>query len=156
MNKITVPKSSTLFILKFRKTSMRLKQSEYVALAQFRYEIRHFLNFSEEAARKAGVEPRQHQALLAVRGFGKRNRITIGELAEKLQIRHHSAVGLVDRLVVSGLAKRIRSSEDRRHVFVELTRQGSQLLENLVSSHRKELRRLGPQLNRLLLRLNKP
>jgi len=134
---------------------MRLKRSEYAALAEFRYAVRQFLHFSEEAARQAGIEPQQHQALLAMRGFGDNNRITIGELAERLQVRHHSAVGLVDRLAALGHAKRVPSQKDRRQVFVKLTPKGSALLEKLTSIHRRELQRIGPELRGLLARLGK-
>ncbi|MFO7170850.1 MAG: MarR family transcriptional regulator [Chloroflexota bacterium] len=128
----------------------RLSQAEYEMLAAFRYELRRFLRFSEEAARAAGIEPRQHQALLAVKGFPQRDRVTIGELAEQLQIKHHSAVELVGRLVALGLLERVPGTEDRRQVFVKLTPRGEELLEGLAAVHRAELRRIGPHLAKLL------
>ncbi|MEO6753630.1 MAG: helix-turn-helix domain-containing protein, partial [Chthoniobacteraceae bacterium] len=77
----------------------RLSKSQYEVLAAFRFALRRFLRFSEDAATAAGITPQQHQALLAIKGFPARDRVTVGELAERLQIRHHSAVGLIDRLV---------------------------------------------------------
>jgi DNA-binding MarR family transcriptional regulator len=125
-------------------------KAEYEILASFRYALRQFLRFSEEAARSRGVEPQQHQALLAVKGFPGRSRITIGELAERLQIRHHSAVGLVSRLARKGLLLREAAREDRRQVYITLTLRGDSLLEQLAESHKRELRRMIPQLNELL------
>lgn len=127
-----------------------IKQSEYEALATFRYSLRQFLRFSEEAAQSIGLTPHQHQALLAIKGFPNRQRVTIGELAERLQIRHHSAVELVNRLVADGLVLREGSEKDHRQVFVILTERGTNLLEQLAATHKQELRRVGPQLNQLL------
>ena len=99
--------------------------SDYEALAEFRYQIRKFLHFSERAAREAGIEPQQHQLLLAIRGFtGPAEPPSIGILAERLQIQHHSAVELVDRLVERGLVARSRGPSDRRQVLVHLTPRG--------------------------------
>lgn len=132
----------------------RLSKAEYETLAAFRYALRQFLRFSEEAARAVGVEPQQHQVLLAVKGFPGRDRITISELAERLQIRHHSAVGIVDRLVVHGLLAREPAASDRRQVYIMLTEQGEIVLEQLAAAHKQELRRLGPEILALLNRLN--
>ncbi|CAN5673548.1 helix-turn-helix domain-containing protein [soil metagenome] len=131
-----------------------LSKTEYEWLAAFRYALRQFLRFSEEAARAAGIEPQQHQALLVVKGFPGRDWVTIGELADRLQIRHHSAVGLVNRLVVQGLLARMPATEDRRQVHVTLTEQGAALLARLSTVHKEELWRLGPELSLLLTRLN--
>ena len=125
-------------------------KGEYEALAAFRYALRYFLRFSEEAAHSHGLTPQKHQAMLAVMGFPGRTRITIGELAERLQIRHHSAVGLVDRLEEQGLAVREHGTTDRRQVFVSLTEQGTALLKELAATHQDELSRLEPELARLL------
>jgi DNA-binding MarR family transcriptional regulator len=130
--------------------STRLSKAEYELLATFRYALRQFLRFSEEAARAAGIEPQQHQALLAIKGFPERDQITISELADRLQIRHHSAVGLVDRLVAHGLLAREPATGDRRQVYVGLTALGEALLEQLTAAHKQELRRLGPELRMLL------
>ena len=116
----------------------------------FRYGLRQFLHFSELAARNAGLTPRQYQALLAIKGFPKRERITIGELAEQLHIAHHSAVGLVDRSVEQNLIVREQGIEDRRQVYIKLTNHGSEVLEQLAGAHRDEIRRLGPGLRFLL------
>src|SRR5271165_634207 len=108
-----------------------VKAAEYRALADFRYQIRRFLRFSEEAARQAGLEPQHHQLMLAVKGTPENIEPTIGHLAECLQIQHHSAVELVDRLVKRGLIQRIRGEEDRREVHVKLTAKGERLLKHL-------------------------
>jgi|SRR5690242_15419030 len=132
----------------------RLKKSEYEALAAFRYELRKFIHFSEAAAQNAGITPQQHQALLAVKGFPGREEITIGELAERLQLRHHSVVGLIDRLVLEGLVSRVQSETDRRQVLIHLSNQGEKMLEKLSNIHRTQLKQLGPELNSLIERLN--
>jgi len=131
-----------------------LTPSEYETLAAFRHALRRFLAFSARAARTAGLSPQQHQALLAVKGrAGGRPRI--GELAAQLQLRHHSAVGLVDRLAGRGLVRRERSTADRRQVGVALTARGERLLAGLSAAHRDELRRVGPELRALLARLGR-
>ncbi len=129
-----------------------ISQAEYETLASFRYLIRHFLHFSEEAARAVGLTPQQHQALLAIAGFAKPQPVTIGRLAERLQIRHHSAVGLVDRLVAQGLVVR-NTGPDRRAVYLSLTEHGTRVLEQLTVVHRQELRQIGPELRAMLERL---
>jgi DNA-binding MarR family transcriptional regulator len=127
-----------------------LDKADYESLAEFRYAVRKFLRFSESAAEAAGLTPNQHQALLAIKGFPGRNRITNGELAERLQIRHHSAVGLVNRLEAQNLVYREQSAADRREVYVALTDSGEELLERLAVVHRKELEHLAPQLSDIL------
>ena len=134
----------------------KLSKPQYETLAAFRYALRRFLHFSEAAAENAGLTPQQHQALLAIKGFPGRDRITIGELAERLQVRHHSAVGLVDRLVSERLIARQESTEDRRQVYVRLSPRGEKVLEKLSASHREQLRRVGPELGELLRRLELP
>ena len=124
----------------------KVTKAEYEAIANFRYALWQFIHFSEEAAGAVGLTPRQHQALLAIKGFPGRDRVLIGELAERLQVRHHSAVGLVDRLVAQGLVTREQGTDDRRRVMVALTADGARLLEQLATTHREELRRVGPQL----------
>jgi DNA-binding MarR family transcriptional regulator len=130
--------------------SARLTKTEYETLAAFRYHLRQFLRFSEEAAQEAGLTPRQYQALLAIRGFPKRESVTIGELAEQLQIAHHTAVELVDRLAIQKLVQRQNGREDRRNVFVKLSRTGAATLEKLSSAHRAELGHVAPRLLPLL------
>lgn len=128
----------------------KLNKSQYETLAALRYAIRQFLHFSEEAAQAAGITPQQHQALLAIKGFPGRDIVRVGELAERLQLRHHSAVGLINRLVAEKLVVRAPSAHDRRQVFIQLTRRGESVLEKLSSAHREQLRQTGPELNRLL------
>ena len=117
---------------------------DYRALAEFRYQIRCFLRFSEEAARQAGLEPAQHQLLLAVKAQGSPP--TVGELAERLQLRHHSVVGLIDRLAECGLVSRERPHEDKRQVCVRLTRKGETVLRKLSIEHHAELESAGEAL----------
>jgi DNA-binding MarR family transcriptional regulator len=130
-----------------------VSEAEYGALAAFRYSLRQFLRFSEEAARRAGITPQQYLALIAVRGFPARGRVTVSELAERLQIRHHSAVGLLDRMVSQGLMVRQPDEDDRRQVFVTLTPRGAELLEPLAAAHRDHLQRIGADLRSILERL---
>jgi DNA-binding MarR family transcriptional regulator len=131
----------------------QLSKSQYEMLAAFRYALRQFLHFSEAAAHAAGITPQQHQALLAIKGFPGRDHVTLGELAERLQLRHHSAVGLVDRLEAEKLLWRAPSAQDRRQVFVRLTHRGEKVLEKLSSTHSKQLKRIGPELNLRLKQL---
>jgi DNA-binding MarR family transcriptional regulator len=119
---------------------------DYQSLAELRYQIRRFLHFSEEAARKATVEPRQHQFLLALKGLPESMRPTIGILADRLQIRPHSAVELVNRLSKAGLVKRRRDRDDGREVLLEPTPKGEAVLRNLSLHHRAELQTAGPAL----------
>ena len=132
----------------------QLIKTQYETLAAFRYALRKFIHFSEQSARAAGITPQQHQALLAVKGFPGRDRVTVGELAERLQLRHHSAVGLIDRLVVEKLVARAPSNEDRRQVLIQLTGHGENVLAKLTSAHQEQLKRIGPELRLLLERLN--
>jgi DNA-binding MarR family transcriptional regulator len=131
------------------KAFARVTKAEYETLAAFRYNLRHFLRFSESAAESTGLTSRQYQALLAIKGFPARDCITVGELAEQLQIAHHSAVGLVDRLAFQKLVSREPGTEDRRHVYVKLTARGVEILQELTSAHKEELRRLGTRLHSL-------
>jgi len=133
-----------------KKGSEDIAKSDYQRLAEFRYLLRRFLAFSAAEAEQAGLTPQQHQALLAIKGFPGRDFVTIGELAERLGIRHHSAVGLADRLAARGLVRRQAGGPDRRTVFVGVTPQADALLADLSRAHRDELRRLGPLLRRLL------
>jgi DNA-binding MarR family transcriptional regulator len=123
---------------------------DYVSLSDFRHEIRRFLNFSEQAARKAGIEPRQHQAMLAIRGLLPGRNATVGVLANRLQIEHHTAVELANRLQKNRLISRRRSKGDRREVMLRLTSRGERLLKSLTLLHRTELITAGPGLLRAL------
>jgi DNA-binding MarR family transcriptional regulator len=127
-----------------------VSKTEYEVLAGFRYALRQFLRFSEQAAHAVGLTPQQHQLLLAIKGFPGRERVTVGELAERLQIRHNSVVGLVDRLVAQGVVLREPAIGDRRQVYVMLTERGAATLERLTAAHREELCRIEPALRRLL------
>lgn len=132
---------------------MKISRLEYETLANLRYSLRQFLRFSEDAAHAAGITPQQHQALLAIKGFPERDCVTVGELAERLQIRHHSAVGLVDRLVANGFLKREPGKNDRRQVQLTLTARSEKVLAKLSAAHREQIRRVGPQMETLLKRL---
>ncbi len=124
--------------------------AEYRALAQFRFLIRRFLNNSEMAARTVGLEPQQYMGLLALRGLPADQEPTIRSLAERLQIQHHSAVELVDRMEKRGLFRRERSTRDRRQVYVYVTQNGERLLSRLVRHRLAELRISAPELTRAL------
>ncbi len=130
-----------------------IKKAEYERLAAFRYALRQFLRFSEMAAQQAGITPRQHQTLLAVAGAPDDERITMGELAQRLQLRHNSTVELINRLEAQGLVARESGVNDRRLVYVSLTPQGHEILTALSTAHREELRRISPQLSELLRQL---
>jgi DNA-binding MarR family transcriptional regulator len=119
---------------------------DYQALADFRYEIRRFLNFSERQAHAADVEPQQHQALLAIKGLPAHRVATIGVLAERLVIQHHSAVELVNRLEAKGLLRRTRGVADRREVVLTLSSRGEALLKQLTRPHHAELQSARPKL----------
>lgn len=128
----------------------QLSQGDYQTLAEFRYLLRQFGAFSEDAARVAGLTAQQHQALLAIKGFPGRATATIGELAERLNLKHHSVVGLLDRLAGHGLIQRQHDKSDRRKVTIVLTSKAEELLLELSLAHRDELRRLAPLLRGLL------
>lgn len=123
-------------------------------LAALRYSLRQFIRFSENAAHQAGLTPQQHQALLAIKGFPGRDYVTIGELAERLQIVHHSAVGLADRLTKEKYVRRNRNPDDMREVYLQLTARGEKVLQQLSSAHQEQLQRMGPEINALLQRLS--
>lgn len=133
-----------------RRALPLLRKSHYEMLAALRHALREFLRFSRDAARAAGIPPQQHQALLAIKGYPEREYVTIGELAEQLQVRHHSVVGLVDRLARRQLVRRVPVKEDRRRVHVSLTARGEALIERLSEIHLAELREIRPKLRRLL------
>jgi DNA-binding MarR family transcriptional regulator len=137
-----------------RSKAKALTEKDYRELAEFRYLLRNFLAFSESAARKAGLAPQQHQALLAVKGFPGDAPPSMGDLAQRLGIRHHSAVGLVDRLTLAGWLRRTTDSEDGRRVALTLTRAGEAKIAALSSAHREELRRLAPMLRQLLAQID--
>ena len=115
------------------------RKQDYEALARFRYALRRFVRFSEDAARRHGITPQQHQLLLAIKGFQGRDWATVGELAERLQLRHHSVVGEIDRAEAAGLVVRTPHPEDRRAVEVRTTAAGERMLASLTEVHRREL-----------------
>jgi DNA-binding MarR family transcriptional regulator len=129
---------------------------EFRALAEFRYQIRLFLNGSEQAARAAGLEPQQYLFLLALRGLPLGWEATIRELAERMQLRHHSVVELVDRLERQQLLRRERSRTDRRQVIVRLTPRGEKILSRLARQRIAELRTAAPALVRALTAVIRP
>jgi len=129
----------------------RLTAEDYRRLARFRYEIRKFLSFSEQAARSAGVEPQQHQMLLAIKGLPDDLRPTIGVLAERLCVQHHTAVALVDKLEEHELVRRERGEVDRREVFLRLTQGGEALLRKLSVLHKAQLRHVAPAMTSALM-----
>src|ERR1700680_955945 len=118
--------------------------AEYQALAQFRFLIRRYLNNSEKAARSVDLEPQQYMGMLALRGLPADEEPTIRSLAERLQIQHHSAVELVDRMEKRGLFRRERSKRDRRQVLVNVTSRGEKLLARLVRHRMAEMAINGP------------
>ena len=128
-----------------------ISAAEYRQLAEFRYRIRQFLHMSEEAARSRGIEPHQHQVLLAIKGLPEGSRPTVRTLSERLCVRHHSTVELIDRLVEQGAVSRRHSEKDRREVLIELTPHGEELLHELSVLLWQELRVSGPALSASLL-----
>lgn len=128
----------------------RQELPDYAALARFRHALRKFLAFSEEAAVAEGLTSQQHQALLAIRGLSQDGAMSIGELAEILILRHHSAVELVDRLCRLDLVERMADPSDGRRVLVRLTEAGRHKLQALSETHVKELAAIGPALAELL------
>ena len=129
---------------------MPLSRSEYEMLAAFRYRLRQFHSFSEKAAEGLGLTQQQYQALLAVRAHPGPGLLTISELAAQLLIKHHSAVGMVNRLAEQGMVKREPSEEDGRKVGIRLTPTGQRVFDKLATVHRAELARIGPDLARLM------
>jgi DNA-binding MarR family transcriptional regulator len=138
-----------------RRAQRPLNDSDYERLAEFRYVLRHFLIFSENAAATAGLSAQQHQALLAIKAASGKQPVTAGLLAEKLGIRHHSAVGLIDRLEENALIKRQRNTADRRQVLILLTPKAERLLAQLSAAHQRELKRVAPLLRGLLNQLTR-
>jgi len=123
-----------------------LTREQYVELAEFRRQIRRFLHFSETIAKENGIEPQQHQLLLAVHGLPEGVKPTIREIASRLFIQHHSAVELVNRLENTGAIARHPGPDDKREVWIRLTPAGRAALRKLALAHRTELERTGPEL----------
>ena len=131
----------------------KLTLSDYQALAEFRYQIRRFLRFSEQVIKKAGLERGQYQLMLAIKGMPADVRPRIRELASRLEIRHNSAVELVNRLEARGFVHRKRARDDRREVLLALTLKGEKVLAELALHHHDELRGAGPELVTALRRI---
>ena len=118
-----------------------LSKADFEALARFRFGIRRYLRFSEEIVRRHGLTPQQYQLLLALKGFPGRDWATVGEVADRLQLRHHSVVELVNRAQAQELVQRVAHPEDARVVRVLLTAEGERVLGRLAALHRDELQR---------------
>jgi DNA-binding MarR family transcriptional regulator len=127
----------------------RLGDDQYAELLAFRTALRRFLHWSDQQARSAGLTSQQHQLLLAVRGHVGPYPPTIGDVAEHLMVRHHSAVGLSLRAEHAGLVQRIVDDKDRRVVRLTLTSKGRRVLDRLTEAHLEELARLAPIVRRL-------
>ena len=129
---------------------MSISTSEFRALAELRFRLRSFLAFSEAQARSVGLEPHQHQLLLALHGLPADTPPTIGAVAARMVLRHHTVVGLVDRLERAGLVRRGRATGDRRQVSLKITRRGQETLRRLSIAHRDELALTAPALVKAL------
>lgn len=134
----------------------QLLPEDYEALADFRYAMRKFLSFSKHAlAAEAGLTPEQYEALLALKAFGGPPGMTIRQLSERLQVKHHTTVSLVDKLERSRFVRRERGVEDRRTVRVSLTAAGARVLAKVAVLHRREIRVRSPEMIEALSRLRK-
>jgi len=131
----------------------KLTLADYQALAEFRYQIRRFLRFSEQAVEAAGLERGQYQLMLAIKGMPEGVRPRIRELANRMQIQHHSAVELINRLEARGYVRRERAQNDRREVLLALAPKGERVLAELALHHHDELRSAAPGLVTALRRL---
>ena len=145
-------KSRTSAATRARKSAHALERTpslpdiDYHALAELRHQIRRFLVFSEREARAAGIEPQQHQLLLALKGLPPGLDQSIRVIADRLQLKHHTVVGLVDRLCAAGLVVRSRNQADARSIFLHITPKGERLLRGLSLAHSAELKSAGPAL----------
>jgi DNA-binding MarR family transcriptional regulator len=122
-----------------RASTGSITKAEFEAIAAFRYALRKFVRTSEQAARSARITPQQHALLLAIIGFPQRDYASVSELADRMQMRQHSMVGLIDRTEAQGLVRREQGTTDRRQVFVSLTSEGTYLLQQLSAVHQREL-----------------
>jgi len=137
---------------KLKPTKLAVTESDYRALGEFRYHIDRYLDFSDQAAKAAGLEPKQYRLLLAIKALPQNTEPTIGVLAERLHVRHHSAVELVNRAAANRLVERIRSGS---YVAVHLTRQGQRVLARAVEKRLDQLKVAGPLLVNALQQLNR-
>jgi DNA-binding MarR family transcriptional regulator len=136
-----------------RRSHSPLSEGDYALLADFRSELRKFLHFSKAAAKAAGVHPQQHQAMLIIRGSRERDSVTVGELALKLRVRHHTAVELAGRMEAEGLIRKTVNLADGRQVLIRLTPRSERVLRQLSAAHKAELARVGPALKEILTHL---
>jgi DNA-binding MarR family transcriptional regulator len=133
-----------------------LRAEDYDALGAFRYAMRKFLRFSKEILNaRARLTPEQYEALLAIKTRSGSTGITVGELSERLQVKHHTVVSLLDKLVARTLVTRERAARDRRQVRVKLTRRGDSVLARLAKIHRREIRHRSSEMIEVLRRLQK-
>jgi DNA-binding MarR family transcriptional regulator len=131
-----------------------LQEKHYTALATFRYGLRRFLRVSKEhLAADANLTPEQYEALLALKAFSGSDGLLVGELSERLQVKHHTAVSLTDKLVRRKFVTKHRGKSDRRNVHVKLTASGAALLKRMAAAHYRELRKLSPELIKALRRI---
>ena len=138
--------------------STTTERNDIQLLAKFRYEIRRFLQFSEQAAHDVGLQPQQHQLLLQIAGAPDDTLVTVGYIADVMSLRHHTVVELSKRCELAGLVRRTHNSNDRRYVVLELTAQGQRALRQLSDVHAQQLRELAPSLIQALthIRNSKP
>jgi DNA-binding MarR family transcriptional regulator len=139
-----------------RLTKSRMTDHNYLRLANFRYRLRQFLEFSADAARAIGITPQQHQALLAIKGLMIAGQATVADVAKQLVSRHHSTVELIDRLSALGLIRRNIDAADNRRVNVALTAKAEKILARLSATHLHELKRLSPTLQAMVDLVNEP
>jgi DNA-binding MarR family transcriptional regulator len=133
-----------------KMTADTVDDADYQALAAFRYALRRFLRYSNEAAAELGLETQQYQALLAIRARGADRPMTTGELAEEMQVRPNSAAGMAKRLEERRLIARHRGKQDRRQVLLTLTETGRQTLKRLAAAHKSELKKAMPAFDILM------
>ena len=120
-------------------STRKMSKVDFETLARFRYQLRRFLRFSEEVTRLNGVTPLQYQLMLQIKGFPGREWATVGELAERLQAKHHGVVALISRCEEAGLVRRNLGRDDQRRVEIRLTQAGERRLNQLARLHRDEL-----------------
>jgi DNA-binding MarR family transcriptional regulator len=136
--------------------SATVTRRDYCSLASLRYLLRKFLRFSKDLANnRAKLTPEQYEALLALKAFSTDDGLTVGQLAERVQVRHHTAVSLTDKLAARKLLTKRRGSADRRYVYVKLTAEGDRLVTRLAAAHRREIRKHAAQMIRSLSDLKK-
>jgi DNA-binding MarR family transcriptional regulator len=150
--RVTIYRLQTI-AARYNRRMKRLALSDYQALAEFRFQIRKFLHFSEKAVQASGLERGQYQLMLAIKGIPEGVRPRIRELANRMQIQHHSAVELVNRLEAGGFVRRERAQEDRREVLLALTPKGEKVLAELALHHHEELQSAAPALVAALRRV---